>query len=194
VTAEAPPPPAELRARLAKALERIGAAVARGDVPPAGLDASVQAAEEIASRLEEWAPGSLWGWVSGSRDSTARALFALGLIRPLEADARAGDGRAEATVTFDERHEGPLTSAHGGIIAALFDDVSAIAASSVAGPDGLTSRLEVRYHRPAPLGVPLTVRAAAALDGRSVSVHATLRDASTLYAESRAEFITPRKA
>jgi hypothetical protein len=62
----------------------------------------------------------------------------------------------------------------------------------VAAPDGPTSRLEVRYHRPTPLGVPVTIRADATVEGRSVSVDATLRGNSTLYAESQAQFTPPR--
>jgi acyl-coenzyme A thioesterase PaaI-like protein len=69
---------------------------------------------------------------------------------------RKGDD-AVAEVVLGTAFEGGPGMAHGGIVAALFDDVLGYLLTLHHVP-GFTGELTVRYHRPTPVGVPLTLR------------------------------------
>lgn len=69
---------------------------------------------------------------------------------------RDGDD-AVAEVVLGAAFEGGPGMAHGGIVAALFDDVLGYLLTLHRVP-GFTGELSVRYHRPTPVGQPLTVR------------------------------------
>jgi acyl-coenzyme A thioesterase PaaI-like protein len=62
------------------------------------------------------------------------------------------DGKSVGRVTFTRPYEGPPGCVHGGMIAAVFDQVLNVAnvMSGVAGP---TAQLTLRYRKPTPLGV-----------------------------------------
>ncbi len=66
------------------------------------------------------------------------------------------EGRCIGRVTVGKAHEGPPGLVHGGVVATLLDHALARSAR-VAGRGGLTASLTVRFKRPIPLGVPLTV-------------------------------------
>lgn len=68
------------------------------------------------------------------------------------------DDRATATWTAGPVHEGPPGGLHGGTSAWLLDSVlgSVVQAS---GTPAVTGTLQLRYRRPVPLGVPITVSA-----------------------------------
>ncbi|MFU8839953.1 MAG: PaaI family thioesterase [Nitriliruptoraceae bacterium] len=68
---------------------------------------------------------------------------------------RRGDD-AVAEVVLGTAFEGGPGMAHGGIVAALFDDVLGYLLTLHHVP-GFTGELTVRYHRPTPIGVPLTL-------------------------------------
>ena len=59
---------------------------------------------------------------------------------------REGDG-VRATVTFQAAHEGAPERCHGGIVAALFDDLLG-AVLSVIGEGAFTGELMIRYDAP----------------------------------------------
>lgn len=69
---------------------------------------------------------------------------------------RDGDD-AVAEVVLGTAFEGGPGMAHGGIVAALFDDVLGYLLTLHHVP-GFTGELTVRYHRPTPVGVPLILR------------------------------------
>jgi acyl-coenzyme A thioesterase PaaI-like protein len=69
---------------------------------------------------------------------------------------RRGDD-AVAEVVLGAAFEGGPGMAHGGVVAALFDDVLGYLLTLHRVP-GFTGELTVRYHRPTPVGVPLTLR------------------------------------
>jgi acyl-coenzyme A thioesterase PaaI-like protein len=69
---------------------------------------------------------------------------------------RRGDD-AVAEVVLGTAFEGGPGMAHGGVVAALFDDVLGYLLTLHRVP-GFTGELTVRYHRPTPVGVPLTLR------------------------------------
>lgn len=70
----------------------------------------------------------------------------------------AEDGWVEGEVVLGLPYQGPPAAVHGGICAALLDAALAVA-NHRAGNNGMTARLEIRYHRPTPLYRPVTVRA-----------------------------------
>lgn len=68
-----------------------------------------------------------------------------------------GEGKAATELTLSPHHQGYAGVVHGGIIAAVLDEVMVYAAVSL-GRWAATAELTLRYSRPAPLGVPLTAR------------------------------------
>jgi acyl-coenzyme A thioesterase PaaI-like protein len=62
-----------------------------------------------------------------------------------------------ATVTLRAAHEGAPARSHGGIVAALFDDVFGFVLAIHQTP-GFTGELGIRYEAGTPLHVPLTCR------------------------------------
>jgi acyl-coenzyme A thioesterase PaaI-like protein len=68
----------------------------------------------------------------------------------------AGPDRAEAGYTVPEEYQGYPGLVHGGIMAAMLDEVIGRAAMS-GDPDHftLTARLSLRYRKPVPVAVPL---------------------------------------
>lgn len=86
-------------------------------------------------------------------------------------------------------YEGPPRGVHGGIVAALFDEILG-AAMSLAPPPGVTARLEVDYHHLTPIDEDLQLEAwIVESRGRRVRAEATCRAGTTLTARAKALFI-----
>lgn len=66
-----------------------------------------------------------------------------------------GEGKASTVLTLSPAHQGYAGVGHGGIIAAVLDEVMVYAGISL-GRWAATAELTIRYSKPAPLGVPLT--------------------------------------
>jgi acyl-coenzyme A thioesterase PaaI-like protein len=62
------------------------------------------------------------------------------------------DGKSVGRVTFTRPYEGPPGCVHGGMIAAVFDQVLSVA-NVMAGQAGPTAHLQLRFRKPTPLGV-----------------------------------------
>lgn len=104
---------------------------------------------------------------------------------------RLQDGEAVAETVLGAAFEGAPGQAHGGVVAAIFDDVMGYQLSIVKVP-AFTGRLTVTYRAPTPIGVPLVFRAR--LDSREerklhISATATTRDGGALIAEATAVFV-----
>lgn len=94
------------------------------------------------------------------------------------------------SAVYGDAYEGPPGCVHGGFIAAGFDEVLGFA-QSLSGRPGMTARLEISYRSPTPLHRP--VRYAARfdrVDGRKISVSASLHHGDTLCAEATGLFIS----
>lgn len=65
-----------------------------------------------------------------------------------------GPGVTRGVATFTELHEGPAGHVHGGVIAAVFDELLGVAQVH-SGAAGYTVELDVRFHRITPLFVPV---------------------------------------
>jgi acyl-coenzyme A thioesterase PaaI-like protein len=75
----------------------------------------------------------------------------------LDPDIRREGDEVIATVTLRAAHEGAPARSHGGIVAALFDDVFGFVLAIHQTP-GFTGELGIRYEAGTPLHVPLTCR------------------------------------
>jgi uncharacterized protein (TIGR00369 family) len=76
----------------------------------------------------------------------------------LKARFQAEGGKAEGRFQPRSEHQGYAGVSHGGILAAILDE-SMVYAAVTLGRWVSTAELVVRYHRPAPTGVELVVRA-----------------------------------
>jgi acyl-coenzyme A thioesterase PaaI-like protein len=99
------------------------------------------------------------------------------------------DGVVEATVELGELYEGPPGHVHGGVVAALFDEVLGFAESLTEQP-GMTGRLTVAYRAPTPLHVPLQVRGwVERVEGRRILARGTLDHEGRRCAEAEGLFV-----
>jgi acyl-coenzyme A thioesterase PaaI-like protein len=100
-----------------------------------------------------------------------------------------GSFAVTGTVTFGAAYEGPPGHVHGGMVAAMFDELLGFAQFSA----GFTGSLTVRYRKPTPLHRELNVRAwQERADGRKRIIKGTCHAGDTLLTEAEGLFIAPR--
>lgn len=101
---------------------------------------------------------------------------------------RAGDD-AVASVTLGAAFEGAPGRAHGGIVAAVFDDVMGFVLSMLSTP-AYTGRLTVSYLEPTPLGTELQFRSRLRQrDGRKIWIEGEATVGGERFAEAEGLFI-----
>jgi len=101
---------------------------------------------------------------------------------------REGD-EAVADVRFGRAFEGAPGRVHGGLVAAVFDDITGFALS-IAREPGFTGRLTVSYRAPVPVDTDVVFRARYRdRDGRKLYVNAEARAGETVLATAEALFI-----
>jgi acyl-coenzyme A thioesterase PaaI-like protein len=84
------------------------------------------------------------------------------------------DGSVSAETTLDRLYEGPPGYVHGGVSALVLDHLFG-AANYWAGAVGPTAELTLKYRRPVPLDVPLTLTAKqVSADGRKLFTTGTI--------------------
>jgi uncharacterized protein (TIGR00369 family) len=109
-----------------------------------------------------------------------------GAANPLATDLvarRVGD-EVHCEVALGPACEGPPGHAHGGIIAALFDDATAFL-TLLLDETCVASELTVHYRRPVPIGRPLQIEARVARrDGRRIYTEATMHHGDTTVARA----------
>ncbi len=99
------------------------------------------------------------------------------------------DGTSTCRLTLDERYVGAPGMSHGGIVAAIFDQMlgHCVVMHDVGA---LTTELTIRYRRPVPLHRPVVFTAGGlSRDGRLVRLSGQCHDGETLLAEARAVFV-----
>lgn len=109
----------------------------------------------------------------------------------LDIEVRRDGDEAVCVVTLRAGHEGAPGRSHGGIVAALFDDVFGFVLAINSQP-AFTGELTVRYEAGVPIGVPLECRVRLhERDGRKLFMNGELTDVGTgkVVARSRATFI-----
>lgn len=93
--------------------------------------------------------------------------------------------------TMQPIHEGPPNAIHGGWVAMLLDQLLGHA-TAASGNRGFTAELTVRYRKPTPYGVPLTLRGRTdGVDGRRVHTSAEIVVDDVVTAEAKGLFLTP---
>jgi acyl-coenzyme A thioesterase PaaI-like protein len=93
-------------------------------------------------------------------------------------------------VTFGKAFEGAPERAHGGVVAALLDEVMGLM-NAIYGAMAFTGQLDITYHAPTPIGQPVEARARLTRsDDRKRFVEATLHADDVLVASAKALFIT----
>ena len=192
------------RSRAAASLRRLGHAIVGHHVDPAVLD-------DIAEQVERWLP-ALESAAPRSRpiDDMKRRLYeepagdgedldhfpdcvVSGPANPMGIAVklhREGDD-AVARVTLGAAFEGAPKRAHGGIVAAIFDDTMGLVLKMIATP-AYTGELTVRYLAPTPVGAELEFRARLTeRQGRKLFMDAEAYDRSTQtkVASAKAVFI-----
>lgn len=178
------------RRRLAEAVRR----AARLAMESAAPDAVLLAA---ADSLERWCERLARDTSAGGAAPTpafAEHSPVHGPSNPLSPPVRLTvvDGLVRGSVVFGTPYQGPPGSVHGGMVAALFDDVLGVAQMTTERP-GPTGSLLVRYRRPTPLHRELQVTARVdRVDGRRIHARAELSCGALVCAEAEAVFISPR--
>jgi Thioesterase superfamily len=153
--------------RLADALRRIGDAAVGHPIPEHDVADAADQMVRIADALEQSASASKRprfqpessGHPQDFFPSSPMIGFANPIAPPVEVWSVEGEGggrEIRGRVTFGYAYEGPPTCAHGGIIAALFDEVMG-AANIITENPGMTGTLTVRYRKPTPLLAPLEI-------------------------------------
>jgi hypothetical protein len=95
----------------------------------------------------------------------------------------------EGEVCFGPAYEGPPGHVHGGLIAAMFDELLGFAQM---GP-GFTGSLTVRYRQLTPLNRLLRLRASVeGIDGRKRTIRGTCELDGVVLSEAEGLFIAPR--
>jgi acyl-coenzyme A thioesterase PaaI-like protein len=151
------------------------------------LDGRLRSRAEV-SREGEWSGPP----ADGARLSTYDERPVSGRASPWGLDItveRQGD-EIVSWVTLRAAHEGAPGRSHGGIVAALFDDVFGFVLTGLAQP-AYTGELTVRYEAGTPIGVPLECRVR--LDersGRKLLMTGELTDDGKVVARAKATFIT----
>ena len=93
-------------------------------------------------------------------------------------------------VTLGKAFEGAPGRAHGGVVAALLDEVMGLM-NVIHGAMAFTAQLDITYVAPTPVGEPIIARAwLARRDNRKQFVEATLHADDVLVASAKALFIT----
>src|SRR5438132_750603 len=195
------------RVRAATALRRLGHAIVSHDVPASTFDT-------VASHVEEWlpsieaAPGRSRSIETmkqhafdrppeGSKIGTFPDCVVSGDANPMGLDIqffREGD-EAVSHAVLGPAFEGAPQRAHGGVVAAVFDDLMGFVLTIHESP-AYTAELTVRYRRPTPVGVEIEFRARLVdRRGRRLQIEAEATDAAgTKIATAVGLFITiPRE-
>jgi len=103
--------------------------------------------------------------------------------------AQEGAEAYEASFSFDERHQGGPGIVHGGLVGAALDEACGLLATWYRFPT-VTARIFVRFRRPVPINIELTVAAKlTSARGRRLHVDGNLRDGAEVLAEARAAFL-----
>lgn len=193
----------DLRARAGRAVRDIGHALIGHETDDATLIELAATLDALTARLaggarrsrepdtfqhgDDWEASDEQVELTGFPDRpVSGAASPLGL----DLDIRREDHEIVATVTLRAAHEGAPARSHGGVVAALFDDVFGFVLSVERTP-AFTGELTIRYVGPTPLHVPLECRVRlASREGRKLYMTGELTtEDGTVCVRSTATFI-----
>ena len=136
---------AEATGYIRQALETMNPWLQRGDgwstVSIAGQMAGMAWREDDITSVMPYSP------VSGKRNAIAPPLKLW----------KFSDNEVRGEALFSSTYAGPPNAVHGGIIAAVFDEILAMA-NLISGNAGFTGTLTIKYHDKTPLNTPIELR------------------------------------
>jgi acyl-coenzyme A thioesterase PaaI-like protein len=200
---DAPDYLADARAEAGRAVRDIGHALVGHQAPVELIDRITSVLDDLTAELEvhpsrsrseerpsgDWGPPPADGETMTSYDERPIS----GRSSPWGLDlaiVRDGD-EAVARLTLRAAHEGAPGRSHGGVVAALFDDVYGFVLTMFSQP-AFTGQLGVRYEAGTPIGRPLECRVRQERrEGRKLFMTGELIDTTlgTIVARSTATFI-----
>jgi len=118
--------------------------------------------------------------VTNHKQPNSRMCFTCGLDNPFGLKLRFYDNGSDevwADFVVGPNHQGYPGVVHGGVVAAILDEVgSRVMMAGAPNRFGMTAKMEVRYRKPVPLATPLRAVARAVKDrGRLVTARAEIR-------------------
>jgi acyl-coenzyme A thioesterase PaaI-like protein len=195
----------QARAEAAGALRDLVHAFAAHDPDDEQLRAIASGAESLTSQLDGAAPRDrmalIRAAVAAGVDPAFPAMTAGsgfsdravgGATNPtsVDVDVRFEAEEVIATVVLRSAFEGAPGRAHGGIVAAAFDDVTGFVIGLLHEP-AFTGELTVRYLKPVPVNKPLEMRARLrGRERRKLFIEAEAHDGDELVATCKAIYIT----
>lgn len=182
--------PSQQRRELGAALRRLLDVVVRTSVTPAELSAAAELVDELTARL---ASPPFEVDLSVANDSYQAQMSVVGgLSHPAAPQLELVlDGEsAQGVVVVGPVFQGGPGLVHGGVVALLIDHAMGCVAARPDRPS-MTARLTLRYRKPTPLGVPLTVSARLdRIEGRKLHLSATVAANGEVTVEADAIFLT----
>lgn len=191
------------RTRAASALRRMGHALMAHEADEGLLERVAAAADRVTAELEAQRPRERdlvelkrrmfeVDVADGAHVSHFDECFVSGGQNPMgiAMDVRRDGDDMVATVQLGAAFEGAPARAHGGIVAAMFDDILGYLLTLESQP-GFTGELTVRYLAATPIGRPLELRARiTGREGRKVFTEGEARSGGEIVAAATATFIT----
>ncbi len=184
----------EARARAGRAVRRLGHALVGHQVPASLVDEVAVTVGELADRLESGGPprnraiesfgGDAWHQQEQRQDGLVgtyddRPFSGRSSPWGLDLEVHRHGDEIIGLVQLGAAHEGAPGRSHGGIVAALFDDVFGFVLGILQEP-AFTGELTVRYVRPTPLHRPLACHGRLGERvGRKIWIEGELVDAET---------------
>jgi acyl-coenzyme A thioesterase PaaI-like protein len=154
-------------------------------------EAPARVRELSRERFEEFAVPIPTNDGAGERQLFTDSIVT-GVANPMGINAqlwRDGDG-ACMQVTLGKAFEGAPGRAHGGVVAAMLDEVMG-SVNAMHGEFAYTAQLDITYHAPTPVGEPILARAwLARQDDRKRYVEATMFADDLQIASAKGLFIT----
>lgn len=187
----------QARRELAGVLRRALARLFERDLPESEVRATADAVERWADGLTRYPKlGYALFRDENVNAGDVTAYFdkspVIGLATPLAAPVIAymrGDDRVEARATFGIAHEGAPGCVHGGIVAAVFDEVLSFT-QPAKGQPGVTASLTIHYRAPTPLHRELIFEAELAkTEGRKIFARGRCRAGDVITAEAEALYV-----
>ena len=181
--------PSEERRELGAALRRLLDVVVQTAAKPAELRAATAAVEQLTNKLA--GPEIQVGMsVAGGSYREEMSLVG-GTSHPIAPQLRMAETKdgAEGVVVVGPLFQGGPGLVHGGIVALLIDHAMGCVAATPDRP-AMTARLRLRYRRPTPLGVPLTVSVRLdRIEGRKLHLSAEITADGVVTVEADAIFV-----
>ena len=173
--------------RLGAALRRLVDGLCAADLPDREAERIAAVIEELADEVSAAAP------LTDARLRYFQSSPLVGFRNPVAPPIhryRDADDRAVSDVTLGPRYEGNVGWVHGAWVAAVWDEVLAIANAPTTHPS-VTGTLTIRYRRPTPVGTALHfVAEVDRIEGRKTFATGQCVDAAgTVLSEAEAIFI-----